>query len=170
MEETEKNISVNCDDATSHHEEGVEREGETPDSPSTSPKSDTASEPQDAKNERKRSSEEMDSRGFMTAEDASSAYHPEFPPPSQTSVHPVLAPRTGAFMPPDAFNAASFPLSGANGAQSSLGGTAGVDEEPSAEDFARMSRSERKRYREKRRRSEVNRGFDELTAVLLRVK
>ena len=43
------------------------------------------------------------------------------------------------------------------------------DNEPTEEDFALMSRSERKRHREKKRRSDVNRGFDELMALLLEV-
>jgi hypothetical protein len=42
-------------------------------------------------------------------------------------------------------------------------------DEPSSEEFARMSRSERKKYREKKRRSDVNKGFDELMALLIRV-
>lgn len=48
--------------------------------------------------------------------------------------------------------------------------TSAEEEEPSAEAFARMSRSERKRYREKKRRSEVNKGFDDLLALLLKVE
>jgi hypothetical protein len=39
-------------------------------------------------------------------------------------------------------------------------------ENPTDEELAGMSRSERKRHREKKRRSEVNKGFDELTKLL----
>lgn len=39
----------------------------------------------------------------------------------------------------------------------------------SADDFAKMSRSERKRHREKKRRSDVNKGFDELMTLLLEI-
>ena len=37
------------------------------------------------------------------------------------------------------------------------------------EDLAKMSRSERKRHREKKRRSDVNRGFDELMGLLIEI-
>lgn len=37
------------------------------------------------------------------------------------------------------------------------------------EELARMSRSERKRHREKKRRSDVNKGFDELMTLLLEI-
>lgn len=39
----------------------------------------------------------------------------------------------------------------------------------SREELAKMSRSERKRHREKKRRSDVNKGFDELTTLLLEI-
>eukprot|EP00977_Amphora_coffeiformis_P001513 scaffold296_cov102-Amphora_coffeaeformis.AAC.1 len=39
----------------------------------------------------------------------------------------------------------------------------------SPEVLAKMSRSERKRHREKKRRSDVNKGFDDLTALLLEI-
>lgn len=39
-------------------------------------------------------------------------------------------------------------------------------EDPTDEELAGMSRSERKRHREKKRRSEVNKGFDDLTKLL----
>jgi len=39
----------------------------------------------------------------------------------------------------------------------------------SPEALAKMSRSERKRHREKKRRSDVNKGFDDLTALLLEI-
>jgi hypothetical protein len=39
----------------------------------------------------------------------------------------------------------------------------------SAEEIAKMSRSERKRHREKKRRSDVNKGFDELMTLLLEI-
>jgi hypothetical protein len=42
-------------------------------------------------------------------------------------------------------------------------------EDISADNFAKMSRSERKRHREKKRRSDVNRGFDELMTLLLEI-
>lgn len=42
-------------------------------------------------------------------------------------------------------------------------------EEISADNFAKMSRSERKRHREKKRRSDVNKGFDELMTLLLEI-
>jgi hypothetical protein len=42
-------------------------------------------------------------------------------------------------------------------------------DEPSSDEFARMTRSERKKYREKKRRSDVNKGFDELLTLLIRV-
>lgn len=41
-----------------------------------------------------------------------------------------------------------------------------IDENPTATELAKMSRSERKRHREKKRRNDVNRGFDELQALL----
>jgi Helix-loop-helix DNA-binding domain len=41
----------------------------------------------------------------------------------------------------------------------------GIDDLP-AEALAQMSRSERKRHREKKRRSDVNKGFDDLTSLL----
>ena len=50
----------------------------------------------------------------------------------------------------------------------SYGGKAGA-EEPSLDEFARMSRSERKKFREKKRRSDVNKGFDELMSLLVKV-
>jgi len=39
----------------------------------------------------------------------------------------------------------------------------------SPEEMARMTRSERKRHREKKRRSDVNKGFDELMTLLLEI-
>jgi len=39
----------------------------------------------------------------------------------------------------------------------------------SPEEMAKMSRSERKRHREKKRRSDVNKGFDELMTLLLEI-
>lgn len=50
-----------------------------------------------------------------------------------------------------------------------------TDEEDELEDYlspgdvAKLSRSERKRHREKKRRSDVNKGFDELTSLLLEI-
>lgn len=44
-----------------------------------------------------------------------------------------------------------------------------VAEPLGAQDFAKMSRSERKRHREKKRRSDVNRGFDGLMNLLLEI-
>ena len=44
-----------------------------------------------------------------------------------------------------------------------------AEEEPSEQEVAAMSRSERKRHREKKRRSDVNKGFDELMALLLEI-
>lgn len=41
------------------------------------------------------------------------------------------------------------------------------DDPPSEQEVAAMSRSERKRHREKKRRSDVNKGFDELLSLLL---
>lgn len=43
------------------------------------------------------------------------------------------------------------------------------DELPSPEELSRMSRSERKRHREKKRRNDVNKGFDELMSLLLEI-
>jgi Helix-loop-helix DNA-binding domain len=43
------------------------------------------------------------------------------------------------------------------------------DDNPSEQEVAAMSRSERKRHREKKRRSDVNKGFDELMALLLEI-
>jgi hypothetical protein len=43
------------------------------------------------------------------------------------------------------------------------------DDFPSACEFSQMSRPERKRHREKKRRNQVNAGFDELKALLLRI-
>lgn len=40
---------------------------------------------------------------------------------------------------------------------------------PSPDDFAQMCRSERKRHREKRRRGQVNAGFDDLKALLAEI-
>lgn len=168
MAESEENWDESNRDTSPLSEVGEERETQLETSPQ-SPQRKTAPQSQDDKKERKRSREEMNSRGFMV-EDASSSYPETYRPSPRTRAHPLLAPRSTPFMPPDPFSATSFPLSGADGSQISIGGISGFDDEPSAEDFARMSRSERKRYREKKRRSEVNRGFDELTAVLLRVK
>lgn len=45
-----------------------------------------------------------------------------------------------------------------------------IDEiEIKEEEFSKMSRSERKRHREKKRRSDVNKGFDDLTALLIEI-
>lgn len=44
-----------------------------------------------------------------------------------------------------------------------------VEEDPTEQEVAAMSRSERKRHREKKRRSDVNKGFDELMALLLEI-
>ena len=44
-----------------------------------------------------------------------------------------------------------------------------MHDEPTPAEFAQMSRSERKRHREKRRRFEVNRGFDDLKDILGRI-
>lgn len=46
---------------------------------------------------------------------------------------------------------------------------AAAEEEPSESEVASMSRSERKRHREKKRRSDVNKGFDDLMALLLEI-
>jgi hypothetical protein len=43
------------------------------------------------------------------------------------------------------------------------------DQDVSANDFAKMSRSERKRHREKKRRNDVNKGLDELMNLLLEI-
>mmetsp|Transcript_16677 Transcript_16677/g.23504 ORF Transcript_16677/g.23504 Transcript_16677/m.23504 type:complete len:355 (-) Transcript_16677:337-1401(-) len=43
------------------------------------------------------------------------------------------------------------------------------NDDPSPEDLSRMSRSERKRHREKKRRSDVNKGFDDLMALLMEI-
>lgn len=43
------------------------------------------------------------------------------------------------------------------------------DADPSPQELAQMSRSERKKFREKKRRSEVNKGFDDLMALLLEI-
>jgi len=42
-------------------------------------------------------------------------------------------------------------------------------EDPSPSDFAQMSRQERKRHREKRRRGKVNAGFDDLKDLLVQI-
>jgi hypothetical protein len=42
-------------------------------------------------------------------------------------------------------------------------------DDPSPADLAQMSRSERKRHREKKRRNKVNAGFDDLKALLVRI-
>jgi len=44
-----------------------------------------------------------------------------------------------------------------------------IEEDPTEQEVAAMSRSERKRHREKKRRSDVNKGFDELMALLLEI-
>jgi Helix-loop-helix DNA-binding domain len=44
-----------------------------------------------------------------------------------------------------------------------------TEEEPTEQEVAAMSRSERKRHREKKRRSDVNKGFDELMSLLLEI-
>jgi hypothetical protein len=43
------------------------------------------------------------------------------------------------------------------------------DESFTAEDLSKMSRSERKRHREKKRRSDVNKGFDDLMNLLIEI-
>lgn len=64
-----------------------------------------------------------------------------------------------------------MPMSGPTSDKTSVTGSSDKqEEEPTADDFARMSRSERKRYREKKRRNEVNKGFDDLMAMLLKVE
>jgi len=42
-------------------------------------------------------------------------------------------------------------------------------DDPTPEDLSKMSRSERKRHREKKRRNDVNKGFDELMSLLLEI-
>lgn len=44
-----------------------------------------------------------------------------------------------------------------------------TEDEPTEQEVAAMSRSERKRHREKKRRSDVNKGFDELMSLLLEI-
>ena len=120
----------------------------------------------------KRTSEEMMSQGYTASNSLGAAYAPVYP----RSAHPLLAPRS--YFMPDQFDAPveGFPLGGYGVAQvsASLGTSdrfSSLDEEqPSAEAFARMSRSERKRFREKKRRSQVNKGFDDLWALLLKVE
>lgn len=85
------------------------------------------------------------------------------------SAHPVLAPRS-AFLPDHQYNVGVDNLPVGAGADDLQGFSPGLDDEPSAAAFARMSRSERKRFREKKRRSEVNKGFDDLMTVLLKVE
>lgn len=141
-----------------------------------SPKSKKARKSGGDKKGKKRSSEEMLSEGHRASGASSRAGL--YPAPSAIrSAHPLLAPRSG-FMP-DQFDAARQGLprgdtAGAAQVSASVAGSserlAAVDEEPSAEAFARMSRTERKRYREKKRRSEVNKGFDDLMALLLKVE
>lgn len=144
-------------DCASHDDED---ESET----SERPKRKDEPKSQDDKNERKRTSEEMEP---LKSEDTPRANPKDFEglPPTRSS-HPLLAPRSTTFMPPSP----NFPLSGGDVAQVSSPRMNTFDEEPSSEFFAQMTRSERKRYREKKRRSEVNKGFDDLTSVLLRVK
>jgi hypothetical protein len=43
------------------------------------------------------------------------------------------------------------------------------DDLPSAEELSKMTRSERKRHREKKRRNDVNKGFDDLMTLLLEI-
>lgn len=47
--------------------------------------------------------------------------------------------------------------------------TAAKDDHPNEQEVRAMSRSERKRHREKKRRSDVNKGFDELMSLLLEI-
>jgi hypothetical protein len=48
--------------------------------------------------------------------------------------------------------------------------TAAADDDyVSPEDFSKMSRSERKRHREKKRRSDVNKGFDDMMNLLVEI-
>lgn len=44
-----------------------------------------------------------------------------------------------------------------------------TEDDPTPEDLSKMSRSERKRHREKKRRNDVNKGFDELFSLLLEI-
>jgi hypothetical protein len=77
-------------------------------------------------------------------------------PSSGHHMHALLAPRIPSFP--------TNPLETDEAPQ-----TLRTVDEPSADEFARMTRSERKKYREKKRRSDVNKGFDELMALLMRV-
>jgi hypothetical protein len=123
---------------------------------------------QDVRDETKITGEEIEPQD---SEDASRT-NPELfaAPPSTSFSHRVIAPRTATFMPPSQpYTAQNFPSSGEDATRVSAPGMNTFDEEPSSEVYAQMSRSERKRYREKKRRSEVNKGFDDLLSVLLRV-
>jgi hypothetical protein len=117
-------------------------------------------------NEKKRSRQETASQENVATESLRALR-----PAAADNSYPLLAPR--ATYTQEQFN---------TGVQHAYLGDSGVprtagtrklkqipEDDISEEVYARMSRSERKRYREKKRRSEVNKGFDDLTALLLKV-
>lgn len=94
-----------------------------------------------------------------------------FPPvPSRAHLQQVLAPRI-TFYPTNPLETVqeARPMHEAMISSTKSHGRIAGAEEPSFDEFARMSRSERKKFREKKRRSDVNKGFDELMSLLVRV-
>ena len=96
-----------------------------------------------------------------------------FPPaPSRPQMQQVLAPRVASFPtnPLETVQDEARPMDAeAKILSAKSHGRNTVAEEPSHDEFALMSRSERKKFREKKRRSDVNKGFDELMSLLVKV-
>lgn len=118
-------------------------------------------------NENKRSREEI-SQEYVAPESSRTLR-----PAAADNSYPLLAPRsTYTSQEPFITEAQNAYMgdSGAPRASKSRKKKQSAEYDISEEVYARMNRSERKRYREKKRRSEVNKGFDDLTALLLRVE
>ena len=158
------NDLVNLGDMTTEH---VFESAKQSDSPPSSPSSKRDHMSNSETNEKKRSRQETASQEYVAPESLRALR-----PAAADNSYPLLAPR--ATYTQEQFN---------TGVQHAYLGDSGVprtagtrklkqipEDDISEEVYARMSRSERKRYREKKRRSEVNKGFDDLTALLLKVE
>lgn len=93
------------------------------------------------------------------------------PAPPRAHMQQILAPRITSFPtnPLETVQEARPMDAEAKISATMSHGRNAVAEVPSLEEFSRMSRSERKKFREKKRRSDVNKGFDELMSLLVRV-
>lgn len=131
-----------------------------------SPRSPTRRRSGEDSSEKKKSSEEMlsqESRGAAVA--GMSSYSP---PGVASRPHTFVAPRSDDIQ--EEFDVPRHGEAWAYVPEKATERTTTVEQEPTAEEFASWSRSERKRFREKKRRGEVNKGFDELMALLLQVE